>query len=867
VAGVGWSYEKQEAEEKAKKARGVAFGGALRKRHAARRNAKKNAEILATPLPTPSPTFLPALTGFAAGCWGAASCSFASSVAVQATNLATVLGFAGIIFYLTCRFRPTLRIFFLLLLLWGCLGFGLAGRAHVGVIAKTVQRPSSTSSEGVVASDTRPQVLRTPQGRWLLRGVDEKLVLGARVRVQGVLRPVRGDLLRHRRLHYSRVTGEISVESLTIIAPAPFPARVAEATRDHLRRAAAHLSHDRAGLLLGLLIGDDSRLSRRKKDDFRAAGMSHLIAVSGGNLVFVIAAATFLARVLMFGRRARLFVAGSVMAFYVLLTRAEPSIVRAATMSGLSLLASWFGISRDIGSILLCTVLGLGILDPFLFASPAFQLSVSATAGVLWGTPLLSSFFSRHLGFFPLPLRSLLSAATAAQAAVFPVAAWHFQEISLVGVVANLFAVPLAGIVTLGGATSALFAVRLPWVFDLLIPPLHALLWMSGKCASLPGSRLFLERDVLLALGAVGTGVYFLRGVLRRRAAFLVGAVFLGVTLFPQTQLYLWAYGLRACPGIRFLQVGQGDAALVRGAQGEIILVDTGPSPRVLRQGLRRAGVGRIDLLVLTHDDLDHIGGLRGLGGIKIGSALIPVGMPWATEGARAALRLLHDWGVEIREGARGDQGQVGAVSFLVLHPSSFGYMPPARKPARGQLWPVARGHFAKGDLDGKRLGQKAQQDAPGISLSTELGSEMGARTRIETARIAIATGQSPRKTKSDVHFAALDDNDASLVLVLRVQNLTVALLADVGSKGQTQIRLGLPARGIGPVDVVKIPHHGARSQDPQLVALLSPSVSVVSTGLNTYGHPTPSALALYKRYGEVYRTDMQGDIVICASP
>ena len=241
-------------------------------------------------------------------------------------------------------------------------------------------------------------------------------------------------------------------------------------------------------MLVGLVIGDDRAQPRTMRDQFRAAGLSHLTAVSGQNIAFVLA--VFAPVVTRLRPRGRLFATLGVVAAFTLMTRAEPSVLRASAMAALA--AVVFACGRRIGAVATLAVSSsvLLIADPFLAWSVGFWLSFFATAGLVVLSPRIGSFLERRgcPGFVAAPL----AASAAAQIATTPVIALVFGWPSPWGLVANLLAVPVAGVVMLCGLPMCVGAglVGGPLASVLTAPLLLGVRWVwwvAALVSRLPG--------------------------------------------------------------------------------------------------------------------------------------------------------------------------------------------------------------------------------------------------------------------------------------------------------------------------------------------------------------------------------------------
>lgn len=375
----------------------------------------------------------------------------------------------------------------------------------------------------------------------------------------------------------------------------------------------------------------------------------------------------------------RVAVSLAALAGFVVLVTPEPSVMRAAVMGGIVLLA--LGIGRPARGVpaLSLAVVALLVIDPWLARSYGFALSALATAGLLLLAGPLANAFARWL---PAPLALIVAVPLAAQLACQPVLLMLSPTLPLWGVPANLLAAPAAPLATVVGLVACLLA---PW-----LPALAAGLatiawlpaaWIAGVAtffASAPGARLpwpggpvgiaaLVTLSVLALMALLGRPGTRLRRI--STALALIGTLgYLGAVVgIRVVQLVSrppdWQYAM--------CDVGQGDAMLMRSA-GQVALVDTGADPELLTTCLDDLGVGAIDLLVLTHFDLDHVGGVDAVLG-RVGTALVgPVGEP-DDERLRDDLRASGARVVDTREGMSGALGELG---WRALWPPSRGVEP-----------------------------------------------------------------------------------------------------------------------------------------------------------------------------------------------
>ena len=295
------------------------------------------------------------------------------------------------------------------------------------------------------------------------------------VAVAGERRPLDAD--RRSRVAWQHVVGTFEADWLGDARPGGRISTASNRVRSVIERGLASLPEERAALARGLMIGDDRDQSAAAIERMRASGLAHLSAVSGQNVALVIAAASPLlqrARPL-----ARWAVTLALIAWFVVLTRAEPSVLRAGTMAAIGATAFALGRQREPLRLLAVAVVGLLLVDPLLAWSVGFWLSVGATAGVTGVGPPLAARLGR-LG----PLAMPVAVTVGAQVGVAIPSVVVFGRLPLVGIVANLLAVPVAGLVMLYGLPASLVAGVIPALAPPLVAPIGWGVWWVDAIAT-----------------------------------------------------------------------------------------------------------------------------------------------------------------------------------------------------------------------------------------------------------------------------------------------------------------------------------------------------------------------------------------------
>lgn len=395
---------------------------------------------------------------------------------------------------------------------------------------------------------------------------------GEEVQVAGRLSPVpersRAYLARR------HVAARMTVDRVGAWSPGGPLARVANDVRRTLLRGTASFSDRDRALFAGFVLGDDREQDTVSVDDFRAAGLTHLLAVSGQNVAFVLALAAPALRLL--GLRGRFLAALALLVGFGVLTRWEPSVLRAEAMAAVTLLAFTLGRPASTLRVLALAVTGLLLVDPLLVGSVGFQLSCGACAGIA----VLSAPLGRRL---PLPVAVTL----AAQAGVMPILVPVFGGVPVASLPANLLAVPAAAPVMVWGLAAGLPAGLLgePVAGVVHLPSRLLVGWVAGVArwgAQLPlgqlGAGAMVALAVVVAVGALAPRL--------RRPAVAAGVL---VCLWPAV----------APPGAADGMALDGGGRLWRSGRATVLVVDR-PRAGPLLASLRSAGVRGVGAVVLT---------------------------------------------------------------------------------------------------------------------------------------------------------------------------------------------------------------------------------------------------------------------------
>lgn len=500
----------------------------------------------------------------------------------------------------------------------------------------------------------RPKPVRTAGFGGMQPGIGSVVIPATVVGAEGVdshaqvliLAPVEpwshllpGQTLTARGTLAPAASGQLTVAVLRVRGPptsvgaAPGWQQTADSLRAGLRRAAGVLDAEAAGLLPALIVGDTDGLSPTVVDEFRVAGLSHLLAVSGANLAIVCLTTLFLLRAMRAGPYASAACALLGLVGFVVLAGPEPSVLRAGVMGAVGLLALALGRDRSALPALGTAVIVLVAVDPGMATAFGFVLSVLATGALVLLAPRWADALARRR--VPRGLAEALAVPAAAHVVTAPVVVGMSGQLSLIAVAANLVVAPVIAPATVLGVLAAVVLPVWPWAAHWCVrlagPELDWVITVARHAADFPGAAVAWPDGwwggALLVVVVMATAVAWRSRRGRSVLALALVAVLVVVVpvrvIAPGWPPADWA--AVAC------DVGQGDAiALAAGESDRAVVVDTGPEAGAVDDCLDRLGVTRVPLVILSHLHADHVGGLAGVlsgrsvGAIAVGSGRTP---------------------------------------------------------------------------------------------------------------------------------------------------------------------------------------------------------------------------------------------------
>ncbi|MEI2607591.1 MAG: DNA internalization-related competence protein ComEC/Rec2 [Candidatus Promineifilaceae bacterium] len=571
------------------------------------------------------------------------------------------------------------------------------------------------------------------------------------------------------------------------------------------------INDPQASLLTGILLGNDNGLPPDLQDDFRTTGMSHVIAISGFNVMLLVGVLLKLLEPLA-GKQYAAALAFIGIAVYALLVGADASVVRATIMGGLYLFSSRFlgRTTMPLASLFVAGFL-MTLLDPFTLQDVGFQLSFMATLGLMLYADRLSQWVQNRLSHTlnekaTTWVMALLSEAIlvtlAAQILTLPLMMAYFGQLSLISLVANVLILPVQPAIMTWGGLATLIGLGLPavgqvlgWVAWLL---LGYTIGVVRALADVPAAAIPLTLSptgALLIYAAILAATWWFSQEKDRRERLWQSVRHnlnqkLAVAGTTALALLTLIWGNTRADGylhVQFFDVGQGDAIFIQTPTGRQILVDGGLYPSVLNDHLGRQMPfwdQELDVVIATHPDADHVTGLPGIWNHYTVGQLITNG----TEGESPVFAALL---------------QAAAASQTPIHQA-----------IAGETVIIE---------DGVRL----EVLHPGNSLTPD------------------------------------NENDASVAVRLVYGNFTLLLTGDAEVAGeQAMLDSGHNLRAL----ILKAGHHGSNtSSSAAFLAAVRPRIVIISAGQdNRYGHPHQEVLERVAQIGAVLlRTDELGTIEV----
>ncbi len=576
----------------------------------------------------------------------------------------------------------------------------------------------------------------------------------------------------------------------------------------------AFLPEQHAGLAAAIILGDTAGLSRDMRDMMRSAGVSHIAAVSGTAVFFIISPVRKILKKIRLSAKISRFLLISILICFGYLVGWSPSISRSISMILCVMFLS--ALKRKTGHLnaVSFSSVVMMIISPLIALQTGFWLSVVTASGIVWLYPVIDEKIS-SIVVVPDTISSLISLNLSAVISVLPLQIIISGCVPLISPLSNMLVIPVAGFVIPYGILFSFFAgtCRLPIVFQGFSMPLKGMIdWIISISSFFGGSfSLCLSTGKYVFLSFCGASVLVLLCI-RGKSGSKFPALLLAVSFFTASVIgnqidRSLASGLE----VIFADVGQGDATILILDRKKAVVIDGGKPDsgyRAIRDILKYYSV-RPGIYYATHCHSDHCGGLIGLMEEYGGSRLI---VPYGTLESGTDVPLKTD---------DTDAEKITA-------------------------------NFGEENLTAELLSSASRNDVAVMEASSGEKHLICDDLEIEILNPVKGTGDNQND----------DLNKTSLVLMVKYKGLRIVICGD--ADGESEKRMVAEGKDLN-ADIYRISHHGSpASSDDEMISAVDAEVSVISVGYNSYGHPSDKVIKRLSEHGsQIYRTDINGALIL----
>jgi competence protein ComEC len=560
-----------------------------------------------------------------------------------------------------------------------------------------------------------------------------------------------------------------------------------------------YLPLEEGALLSGIVLGERSDFTDKMDEDFLRTGLSHIVAVSGMHVAIFLLGIAYFFGFLGVGKVIQKFFSIFAIILFILITGASPSVIRAGVMAIIFLLSYTLSREKDALTSLFAAGLVVLVYNPVFLFHAGFQLSFLATFALIIFHPIINKKLERIPSF----LRGIVTASVSAQIGTLPIAAIHFNGISLVSVVSNILIVPLIFPSLMTGIILYLAILISPFlgfiVSGIVFIPLKIILLLSRLFSSIPFALLKVPSPDISILIIYLLITYLLYNILienKKSKTIKYVSIFLSIFI-----MFVFCFQLLQSNllEITFINVGQGDATLFQVPGGISVLVDSGGSAsgssfdvgeNIIMPFLLYNGIMSIDMAIVSHYHNDHAEGfLYIMDNMHVSNLLLPL----RVENSLSKEELI----------IKQELIKVAEKNNVSIH------------------------YISKGDS-----------------------------IRLSASALMEVLSPDEHIISSNIY----DENDRSLLIKFCYGDLNFLFTGDIEKDAEEYI----VSSGVTlDADVIKISHHGSgTSTTDEFLDAVNPDYAIISVGKNNYGHPSGEVLeGLYNRNVELFLTDESGNV------
>lgn len=565
-----------------------------------------------------------------------------------------------------------------------------------------------------------------------------------------------------------------------------------------------------SGLLSGMLIGDKSNLPKEIQEDFRNSSLSHILAISGMHVSYVMLGITFLISKMKFSKKISKIITIVILLFFIILTGKTASVERACFMSVYAILASLLHKRANVLASISISILIILIINPYSILDIGLQLSYGGTLGIVLIYPILKKCkkskkekakenkFQKLIQKIKEKILDIIRITVSANLVIFPIILYQYNTMSFTFIISNLLISSIIGIIIIFGLISVfasyIFMPLAKVMFFLTQILLNILAQTAHLCAKLPFSKVYFPTPKIYVI--IIYYLFLIYIILAKRNIILVKKISKKIFIIFIIIVIISNLIIKIIPKaftISFIDVGQGDSMLISTPKGKRILVDGGGTRdtenfdvgrQTLIPYLLNKGITKLDYIVISHFDSDHATGVAQiLGKIDVSSIILTRQLE-ENDIYRHILSIAKEKKIKLIYVKEGDVLKIGGIKISIIHPENK------------------------------------------LMINNPM-------------------------------------NNNSIVCKVEYNSFSMLLTGDIEMEAEELIlrkNINLKA------DVLKVAHHGSKtSTTGEFLKAINPKVALIGVGKNNnFGHPSNEVIQRLKENGtRIYRTDENGEISI----
>lgn len=475
-------------------------------------------------------------------------------------------------------------------------------------------------------------------------------------------------------LKTKKIIGTVELEKFKILKSSngSFIHNIQKYIRDTINGT---LTDEEGNLLLAILLGDKDKLSEDIQESFKTSNLSHMLAVSGAHVSYIILGLTYVLQNSIIGKKNGKIVCIFFLLVFMAITNFTPSVTRACIMAILTLFSSIIYRKSDVYTNISVAALITLIFNPYSLLDLGFQLSYGGTIGIIIFIKRIQEKKSNSKVINYIKQMALVSIY--ANIIIIPIMMYHFNTVSFTFIISNIMASPILGIIVITGFLFIIASITVKPLTRLIAifikPILSILIKISQICSKLPFSNILVVTPYMFnVISYYAIILYCIKSKKNNKCKIII--CLLIVLILINFIIYIFPQKLR----IFFIDVGQGDSTLIITPDKKTVLIDGGGSDsfdvgeKVLLPYLLDRRILKIDYVLISHFDTDHCGGiLTIMEKVKVKNIIISEQAEHSENYERFKKLMIHKK-IRLIEVKKGDKIKIGRYSeFKILFPTS----------------------------------------------------------------------------------------------------------------------------------------------------------------------------------------------------